>query len=162
MKLETPWEHNIIDLHFRSKSSVCHLILGAYLKYNDNCTSSSQCDSSLQLVCTNSLCKCNGYYTYNATNSACELEIRCIRFCEIIMNLLGALILNNTLTYGDACVSGSSQCKSSVGLTCSTGNCTCTVTKAWNVSACSCPSGTFLNSSSLCGKIFYKNRLIQV
>ncbi|UJR08158.1 hypothetical protein I4U23_012432 [Adineta vaga] len=103
----------------------------SYLKYNDGCTSSSQCDSSLQLVCTNSLCKCNAYYTYNTTNSSCTL------------------ILNNTLTYGDTCAVGSAQCKSSAGLACN-GTCSCTATKAWNVSACSCPSATFLNSSSLC------------
>ncbi|CAF1271039.1 unnamed protein product [Adineta steineri] len=113
-------------LSWNSVNSTC-----ALLSYNKTCTSSSQCDSSLQLVCTNQVCQCNSYYTYNTSSRTCTL------------------ILNNTLTYGDTCTVGSNQCESSSGLVC-TGNCSCTATKAWNVSACSCPSETFLNSSGLC------------
>lgn len=63
------------------------------------------------------------------------------------------MILNNTLTFGTSCALGSAQCNGTIGLTCS-GTCNCTQTKVWNnVSQCVCPSGTFLNTSNLCGKI---------
>ena len=63
------------------------------------------------------------------------------------------MILNNTLTFGTSCTLGSAQCNGTIGLTCS-GTCNCTQTKVWNnVSQCVCPSGTFLNTSNLCGLI---------
>ena len=62
---------------------------------------------------------------------------------------LGQLIQNNTLSFGATCANGTSQCNSTVELTC-TGSCVCRNAKVWNISSCVCPAGTFLNATNLC------------
>ncbi|CAF5228945.1 unnamed protein product, partial [Rotaria magnacalcarata] len=47
------------------------------------------------------------------------------------------------LTYNESCTV-SSQCNSTVGLSCNS-TCICNNAKVWNVSSCVCPAGTFLN-----------------
>ncbi|CAF5216521.1 unnamed protein product, partial [Rotaria magnacalcarata] len=106
---------------------------GTLLTYNQVCSTSSQCNSSLGLICTSQICQCDGYHSWVSLNNTC------------------VTIVNNTLNYGDTCAVGSSQCNSSVELTC-TGNCTCKNSKVWNISTCVCPAATFLNSSNLCRK----------
>lgn len=45
---------------------------------------------------------------------------------------------DNSLTYGQTCKSGSNQCKSSQGLSCTNGFCSCTSPYSWNTATSSC------------------------
>jgi hypothetical protein len=133
------------------KSNKLNIPLGTLLTYNQACTATNQCYTSLGLSCTNQLCQCDIYHSWSSVNNICKFWIW-DRNKFIYKKTLGGLILNNTLTYGNTCAVGSYQCNSAVDLTC-TGNCTCLNSKIWNGSSCVCPSGTFLNSSNLCRRI---------
>jgi len=47
-------------------------ILGTLLTYNQACSTNSQCNSSLGLNCTNSVCQCDGFHAWNSANNSCE------------------------------------------------------------------------------------------
>ncbi|CAF3159597.1 unnamed protein product [Rotaria sp. Silwood2] len=136
---------------WNTATSTCTL-----LTYNRACSASNQCNSLLGLICTNQICQCDSYHSWDTQNNTCKFEFEITIEINYFIFKIGVIIVNNTLTYGDKCVVGSSQCNSSVELTC-TGNCTCRNSKIWNISTCVCPAGTFLNSSNLCQTTYRDN-----
>ncbi len=53
-----------------------YIYLGTLLTYNQACSTSSQCNSSLGLSCTNQICQCDSYHSWNSTNNTCEYKFK--------------------------------------------------------------------------------------
>ena len=47
-------------------------LVGTLLTYNQACSTSNQCSSSLGLICANRICDCDPYHSWNGTNNTCK------------------------------------------------------------------------------------------
>jgi hypothetical protein len=71
-------KHVRIDLRVKiktKKSNKLNIPLGTLLTYNQACTATNQCYTSLGLSCTNQLCQCDIYHSWSSVNNICKFWI---------------------------------------------------------------------------------------
>ncbi|CAF1274835.1 unnamed protein product [Rotaria sordida] len=109
-----------------------------YLTYNQSCTTSNQCDSSVGLICA-STCTCNNSKVWNISTCVCP--------AGTFLN--SSNLCQTAYTVNQSCTIGSNQCDSTKDLVCNNSRCQCDYsTKYWNINFQACKQR--LNYSDMC------------